>query len=134
MHHHSKLLAAFYSPEGTLLKSPTITNDAVFKIAEPAVDGFNENQLIYDEFNFYQEHKSVLGVHPVFRVYKLKLQITKMRESSAEKRLSLMKNYINRDTKKQKTLKDPEAIKKFSNKVELWKEERDLLISIHNLE
>ena len=134
MHHHHKLLEAYYSHAGDLLKTPKLDLNETFLNAKAAIDGFNENQLIYDEFNYYQDHKKVLGVHPVFRVYKLKGQIKKMREASAVKRLSNLNNYINRDGNKLKKLKDPEAIKKFTDKIELWKEESSLIKTIHNLE
>lgn len=106
----------------------------MFKIGKQALDSFNENQLIYDEFNYYQDHKEVLGVHPVFRVYKLKRTIAKMREVTAAKRLSNLVNYINRDSRKLETIKDPEKKLAFSAKIQLWKEERDIIKTIHNFE
>lgn len=123
-----------YAPDGTPLQNPKLDNAAIFKDAKTAMENFVENQLIYDEFNYYQDNKEVLGVHPVFRVYKLKLQIKKMREATAVKRLSNLKNYINRDSNKLSKLKDADAIAKFSDKISLWKEELDLIKSIHNLE
>lgn len=113
---------------------PTLSNEATFKIAKEALASYNENQLIYDEFNYYQEKKEVLGVHPVFRVYKLKRSIAKMREVTASKRLSNLINYINRDSRKMETIKDSEKRIAFSEKIDLWKEERDLIKSIHNFE
>lgn len=134
MHHHNKLIDAYYNPDGSLKVASSFGSKEAFETAKAAIDNFTENQLIYAEFNYYQDHKKVLGVHPVFRVYKLKIQIHKMREASAVKRLSNLNNYINRDGKKLIKLKDPEAIKKFSDKIELWKEERTLIKTIHNLE
>lgn len=134
LRHHNQLLQAYYNPDGSLKKQPSFGLEETFLSAKAAIDGFNENQLIYDEFNYYQDNKKVLGVHPVFRVFKLKLQIGKMREATAVKRLSNLNNYINRDGNKLKKLKDAEAVKKFTDKIELWKEERLLIKTIHDLE
>lgn len=57
-----------------------------------------------------------------------------MREVTAAKRLSNLTNYINRDTRKLETIKEPEKKLAFSNKIELWKEERELIKTIHNIE
>lgn len=134
IHHHNTLVAAYYSASGEALNEPKLSTEETFAIGKAALDNFNENQLIYDEFHYYQGHKKVLGVHPVFRVYKLKESISKMRESNAVKRLSNLVNYINRDTRKLNQIKDPEKRHQFERKIMIWKEERDLIKSIKKLD
>ncbi|OBQ56097.1 hypothetical protein JJL45_05210 [Tamlana sp. s12] len=120
---------AYYNADGSIKKElPDLTT--TYKTAHEALASFNENQLIYDEFNFYQDTNQVLGIHPVFRVLKLTQKIKKMREASAVKRYNLLRNYIYRDTKKLKTISEDKK-EKFANALELKKEEFGLIEKLH---
>lgn len=101
------------------------------KKAAAALENFSENQLIYDEFNYYQDTKKVLGVHPVFKGLKLRELITKMNGLKAYKRASNLDHYIRRDSKKLSKIKDAESKAKFEARINDWKEELELINTIH---
>lgn len=128
------MVDAYYNKLGVLKAAPNLNLDETFLEAKKALDNYNENQLIYDEFNYYQDTKKVLGVHPVFRVYKLKFHIEKMREATAVKRASNLDNYIRRDTNKLKNITDTEKKNTFLERIMLWKEELELIKKMKNLE
>ncbi|WP_417200104.1 hypothetical protein [Bizionia sp.] len=128
-----KLTDNFYHADGTPKANPKLTDQELYDLAQFTTDSFNNNELIYDEFNFYQEHKQILGVHPVFRVLKLRERISKWREAKASDRCRLLQNYIYRSEKKLPTIKDPEKLKKAQQKIEDYKEEKLLIEEIHNL-
>ncbi|MFB9055061.1 hypothetical protein ACFFVB_18415 [Formosa undariae] len=133
MHLFNTLKANYYNPDGTPA-TPTLTADQLYTTALSANNNFAENQLIYDEFNYYQDTKKVLGVHPVFRVLKLTEKVKSMREASAVKRHMLLTNYIYRDTKKLKSITDKDKREAFENKLKLKQEERELIAKIHKLD
>src|SRR5690606_27785006 len=39
--------------------------DGLFELGKTATENWEQNQLIYDELNHYQEHKEILGNHPI---------------------------------------------------------------------
>lgn len=100
-------------------------------MAQFTTDGFNNNELIYDEFNFYQEHKQVLGVHPVFRVMKLREKIKKMGGFDAAERRRLLQNKIYKTQKRIKSINDPEKLLKANNMLQEYQEEIDIIEDIY---
>lgn len=94
-----------------------ITNDVIFGLAKVAVENFEMDQLIYDEFVHYRDNNKVLGVHPIFKQRKLAESVDKMTMAEAAKRKANLENYIRRDTKKAEEAKTPEEKSKFEEKV-----------------
>ncbi len=100
-----------------------ITNDVIFGLAKQAVENFEMDQLIYDEFVHYRDNNKVLGVHPIFKRRKLAEAVDKMTMAEAAKRKANLENYIRRDTNKAENAKTPEERTKFEEKVFDFKEE-----------
>lgn len=94
-----------------------ITNDVIFGLAKAAVENFEMDQLIYDEFVHYRDNNKVLGVHPIFKQRKLAESVDKMTMAEAAKRKANLENYIRRDTKKAEEATAPEDKTKFEEKV-----------------
>lgn len=132
--HHKLLRSVFYDSNGDRKAVPDLPNDKVYPIAQSAVNHWFENQLIYDEFKYYQAEKKVLGVHPVFKEFLLKEKIGKMRELNADKRKRNLEHYIRRDLKKLEAIKDVNRRKKFESKIEEWQLEVALINEIHKFE
>jgi hypothetical protein len=130
---HGNLVLAFYSGGGNLLSTPKLNNNEVYDQAKIAIENFNENQLIYDEFNYYQDTGKILGVHPVFWELLKKREIVKMRESSAQKRLSNINRYINRGKRNLKKMTDAIKIAAQQKRLTEWEREKELLIEIKKL-
>lgn len=100
-----------------------ITNDVIFGLAKSAVENFEMDQLIYDEFVHYRDNKKVLGLHPIFKRRKLAEAVDKMTMAEASKRKTNLENYIRRDGKKADEAKTPEDKAKFEQRVLDFKEE-----------
>lgn len=95
----------------------------VYDLAKQAVENFQGDQLIYDELKHYQDHGTVLGVHPIFKERELKNQVEKMTIAETAKRKSLLENYIRRDSNNIEKAKSDEERTKFTDKVALWNKE-----------
>ncbi|WP_417237207.1 MULTISPECIES: hypothetical protein [Flavobacteriaceae] len=128
-----KLTDNFYHPDGSLKSKPKLSDEELYNLAQFTTDSFNNNELIYDEFNFYQEHKQILGVHPVFRVMKLREKIKKMGGFKAGERRRLLQNYIYKSTKNLKSCKDPVKLEKAKQRLEAQQEEKALIEEIYNI-
>ena len=89
----------------------------IFGLAKSAVENFEMDQLIYDEFVHYRDNNKVLGVHPIFKRRKLAESVDKMTMAEAAKRKANLENYIRRDTKKAEEATAPEDKTKFEDKV-----------------
>lgn len=133
INNHNRLINAYYDEKGDPKKAD-IDLKETFVTAKAALENYNENVLIYDEFNYYQDKKKILGVHPVFRVLKLTESITKMREASAVKRYRNLINYINRGNRNLSKTKDAVKRKASEDKIKIWEEERDLINTIKKLD
>lgn len=124
---HKKLVEAVVKPhlEGKKESESEqqITNDVIFGLAKSAVENFEMDQLIYDEFVHYRDNNKVLGVHPIFKRRKLAESVEKMTMAEAAKRKANLENYIRRDTKKAEEATAPEEKTKFEEKVLDFKEE-----------
>lgn len=121
--------------ESLFVMIPDIENDAapipmsseeIFELASAAVENFELNQLIYTELKHYEEHKEVLGVHPIFVERKLKEKIDKSTVPELTIRKSNLDNYIRRDEKKLPNLL-AEAKDKLQSKINNWKIELELI-------
>lgn len=95
----------------------------IFELAKKAVENFEMDQLIYDEFVHFRDEKKILGAHPIFKQRKLQDQVNNMTVADAAKRAANLENYIRRDSKKALDAKTPEDKLKFEEKVVEWKTE-----------
>lgn len=126
---HKELIDSVVKPqlvgvrENNGVSAEQISNDIIFKLAKEAVENFEIDQLIYDEFVHYRENNKVLGVHPIFKRRKLAESVDKMTMAEAAKRKANLENYIRRDTNKAENAKTPEDKTKFQEKVLNFTEE-----------
>lgn len=104
-----------------------MTQEEVFDLAKAAVDNFQLNQEIYDEFEHYKNSGKILGAHPVFRRRKMQESIDAQTPKQLAKRQSNLVNYINRTSRILESTKDTEERKKLEVKIEGWKEEKELV-------
>lgn len=97
-----------------------LSEEELAKLAETAVQSFDDNQKIYDELNAYATTGKVLGAHPIFR----KLQIAREVEEMSTDELIKYKNssakYFTDNKKalaKAKETGDAEKISEIENRV-----------------
>lgn len=103
-----------------------MTNEEIFELAAKAVENFELNIQGQEELDYYQEHKEVLGQHPIFEDYMLQKKVADYKEKDLSKRRGLLKNYIGRESKK---LPDMEEKKKAEviKKIKAWEKELELV-------
>ena len=103
-----------------------MTPEQIFELAVAAVENFEVNQQIYEELKYYDEHKKVLGKHPIFEERKLKEKLEKMTTDKLVIRKGNLDNYIRRDEKKLANLTG-EVKNKLQQKINKWKIELGLV-------
>jgi hypothetical protein len=108
-------------------EAQTISNEVIFEIAKKAVQNFTMEQTIYDELVSYRDNGKVLGIHPVFFKNRVKNEVDEMSIADASKRQTLLENYIRRDIKNVETAKNDKDKEKYQQKVDSWKEEKELI-------
>lgn len=102
--------------------------EELFKQAQAAVDNFKTNLEIWDELNYYNEHKAILGKHPIFADEMLNEKLDSMSEEKLKARKKNLASYISKDTKKLSKIEDPEKKKAAEAKIKEWKEEHDAIV------
>ena len=109
-------------------KEPVEMTDAdLFELAKAAIENFELNHAIYDELNYYKEHKAILGNHPIFADEVLKEKVAKLTDAAALKRRNNLRTYISRDTPKIANAATEAAGLKIQEKVQAWTQELNLL-------
>lgn len=98
-----------------------------YEIAAEAIDNFELNLEIYDELNYYKEHKEILGHHPIFAKMLREQSVTAMDDATAKDRQKNLRTYVSRDSKKLLNMEDGEAKDKFAAKLDGFKEELALI-------
>lgn len=102
-------------------------NEGLFELGKKAVENWELNQLIYDELNYYNEHKELLGNHPIFADDMLQKTVEAYSTQEAMKRQGNLRSYISRDTKKLKGIKDAKKKANAEAKLKVWQDELDLI-------
>jgi len=98
-----------------------------FEILEKAVKSFEMNRLIFEELDYYEEHKEVLGNHPKLRKLKM-MQDSKLYDRfQALNRRNNLRTYISRDTKALKKMKSGKEKDAFAYTLQGFIEERNYL-------
>lgn len=101
--------------------------EGLFELGKQAVENWELNQLIYDELNYYNEHKELLGNHPIFADDMLQKTVEAYSTQEAMKRQGNLRSYISRDTKKLEKIKDAEKKANAEAKLKVWQDELDLI-------
>src|SRR5690606_748194 len=100
--------------------------EGLFDLGKKAVENWELNQLIYDELNHYQEHKEILGNHPIFADEMLQKQVDAYSTKEAMKRQGNLRSYISRETPKlEKMAADKKE--KAEAKIKGWQDELNLI-------
>lgn len=73
--------------------------DDFAKATEDVVENYLENRAIWDELNHYKEHKTLLGVHPIFDALNRFEEIRKMNGTELVKLIKSLENNISRNVK-----------------------------------
>ena len=84
-------------------EEPQLTDEEIFKIADLLLQDFHLNKDIHAELEHYQQHKEILGEHPIFSNLKLKREVEAM---SAEELAKTKNNIASTISKKRKQLED----------------------------
>ena len=104
-----ELFQKVVTADGAEPETVPMTKEEIFALASKAVENFELNIQGQEELDYYQEHKEVLGQHPIFEEYMLQKKVADYKEKDLSKRRGLLKNYIGRESKK---LPDMEEKKK----------------------
>lgn len=102
-------------------------NEGLFELGKTTTENWELNQLIYDELNYYQEHKEILGNHPIFADDMLQKTVAGYSTQEAMKRQGNLRSYISRDTKKLEGIKDAKKKENAEAKIKEWQDELDLI-------
>jgi hypothetical protein len=68
------------------------------KTSRKLLDNYIENRLIWDELNYYKEHHTILGKHPVFKEFARRKELLHMSVVELVRREEQLKNNIWRVT------------------------------------
>lgn len=100
--------------------------DALYELAATVVENWEVNQEIYDELNYYAEHKEILGKHPVFADMMLEKSVNDLSIPKLAKRQATLRTYISKETPKFDKA-EGEAKAAIGLKLAQWKKELDLV-------
>jgi len=104
-----------------------LSDKELYVLAPTALENFDKNQAIWDELNHYNEHKEILGVHPIFEEEQLQEKVDGMDELAAHKRIKNLKTYLSREGKKLKDSKDEAKKAIIQSKIDGHQKEMDLI-------
>ncbi|WP_027064583.1 hypothetical protein [Maribacter sp. Hel_I_7] len=105
----------------------TLTDAEIYAIGKETIDAFQLKQSIWDELEFYNEHKEVLGNHPIFADDQLKEKVAAMSDVDLVNRQKNVRSYISKENKKLKSAKDEAAATKIKGKIQELNQELNLL-------
>lgn len=120
---HSALMVV--TEEGKEEKS--LTDAEIYELAKETIDAFQLNHAIWDELEYYNEHKEVLGNHPIFADDQLKEKVASMSDVDLVNRQKNVRSYISKENKKLKNAKDEGATTKIKSKIQELNQELNLL-------
>lgn len=103
------------------------SNEELFGIAKKTVENFKLNLDIYDELNYYKEHKQILGNHSIFAEKMLEEAVNAMSTVELTKRQKNLRSYVSRDQKAFDKMEAGEAKANFGEKLQAWKDELELV-------
>ena len=68
--------------------------DECAKVSRDLLDSYMENRAIWSELNYYQQHKAVLGKHPIFAAFAKRKNLLAMSVKDLMKRKQQLENNI----------------------------------------
>lgn len=84
------------------------------KLAADTQEAFAENRALYDELNYFNEHKEILGKHPLFRELVAKREVEAMTMEQLAKYLGSSAKFL---SEKRTALKNPKLTEEKQNKL-----------------
>lgn len=105
----------------------SLTDAEIYELAKETIEAFQLNHAIWDELEFYNEHKEVLGNHPIFADDQLKEKVAAMSDVDLVNRQKNVRSYISKENKKLKSAKDEAATTKIKKKIQELNQELNLL-------
>lgn len=105
----------------------TLTSSEIYELAKETIDAFELNHAIWDELEYYNEHKEILGNHPIFADEKLKEKVAGLEDAAVVNRRNNVRSYISKEKKKLKPDTTEEAAKKINTKIKELNQELLLL-------
>lgn len=101
--------------------------EGLFELGKKAVENWELNQLIYDELNYYQEHKEILGNHPIFADDMLQKTVNDYKEIDLKQLRANLRSRISQEKSKLKKAKTPETKEKIEGVIAEKQKEIDLI-------
>lgn len=108
-------------------KTDAMDNAVIYELAKETIETFQLNHAIWDELEYYNEHKEVLGNHPIFADDQLKEKVAAMSDVDLVNRQKNVRSYISKENKKLKSAKDEAATTKIKAKIQAYNQELNLL-------
>lgn len=108
-------------------KTDAMDNAVIYELAKETIEAFQLNHAIWDELEYYNEHKEVLGNHPIFADDQLKEKVAAMSDVDLVNRQKNVRSYISKENKKLKSAKDEAAATKIKAKIQAYNQELNLL-------
>ena len=94
------------------------------QVSKELIDNYIENRMIWDELNYYQTHKKILGKHPIFiefsrRKELLQLSVKELvfRQQKIENNIWRVKNELKRGNKPHLELERKERLSAYENEL-----------------
>ncbi|RXG32043.1 hypothetical protein [Leeuwenhoekiella marinoflava] len=103
-----------------------MSKEEIFNLAIKAVENFELNLEGTEELDYYQEHKEVLGKHPIFEERMLDKKVNDYKATYLATRRGNLKNYIGRESKKLEGM-EAEARAAAVIKIRTWEKELALV-------
>lgn len=105
-----------------------VSNEEIYAIANKVVADFKLNLDCHDELAYYQEHKQILGKHPIFAEKMLQEKVNNMGQVELANRKKNLASYISRDKKAFNKMEPGEARDNFQLKIKEWEDEQRLVL------
>ena len=104
---HAKLQEAL---DGTI----QLSEEDQKQLASDTQEAFAENRALYDELNYFNEHKEILGKHPLFRELVAKREVETMTMEQLAKYLGSSAKFL---SEKRAALKNPKITEEKQNQI-----------------
>jgi hypothetical protein len=108
---HQKLHAKLQEVLAGTLEIPKEEQD---QLATATHNAFAENRVLWDEMNYYKEHKEILGKHPLFRELVAKREVEAMTMEQLAKYLGSSAKFL---SEKRTALKNPKLTEEKQNQL-----------------
>ena len=101
--------------------------EAAAKECEQIVEEYLKNREIWDELEYYKEHKSILGKASKFREMEKAVELSSLSDIELLGQLRSAQANVSKHKKALKEAKTPEEKEKYSASLARWEERRDIL-------